>query len=269
VKKVSHFEHVSRTRTRSRINFVLIGAALTLIVCGRLIPAFAQEVAGAVTSIKGSASIWRAGAAMDVTLGMSVQVADKMAVAAGSKVTVTLSDGSLLEAGSSSNIVIDQQLLGAGGARASTRVSVLNGILRSVVKHSSHGNPPNFEVHTPNAILAARSTMFDTSYSQGERRFGYGECNQFTDVQTYKGSVGVRNAANPEAAETSVGAGYETTVACDSSPQSPGPLGMTGIPAHGISALTETEPGAVIAPPPPAAPAPPALPPIGGQGPGP
>lgn len=260
MKKVSHFEHVLQTETRFQISFLLIDAALALIVYGWLVPAFAQEVAGTVTSIKGSASVQRAGGAIDVTLGMSVQVADQIAVAAGGKVTVTLSDGSLLEAGPSSTIVIDQQLLGAGGARASTRVSMLAGILRSVVKHSSHGNPPNFEVHTPNAILAARSTMFDTSYSQGERRFGYDECNQFTDVQTYKGSVGIRNAANPKAAETSVGAGYETTVACDSSPQSPGPLGMTGIPSHGISALTETEPGAVIAPPPAA----PVVPSFGG-----
>jgi FecR protein len=258
---VPHFEHVSQKRALCRTNVVLIGTLLVLIVCGWLVPAFAQTVAGTVTKLKGSASVRRAGSTMDVTLGMSVEVADQIAVAAGGKVTVTLSDRSLLEAGPSSIIVIDQQLLGAGGARSSTRVSMLAGILRSVVKHSSYGNPPNFEVHTPNAILAARSTMFDTSYTQGEQRFGYGECNQFTDVQTYKGSVGVRNAANPEAAETSVGAGYETTVACDSSPQSPGPLGMTGIPSHGISALSETEPGAVIAPP-PAAPVVPSFAPV-------
>jgi hypothetical protein len=247
-------EYQSQTHKVNRTDFMTIAIALILIVCGWSVPAFAQSVAGSVTSLIGSASVHRSSATMDVALGMSVQVADQITVAAGGKVTVTLSDGSLLEAGPSSTIVIDQQLLGVGGARASTRVSVLAGILRSVVKHSSYGNPPNFEVHTPNAILAARSTMFDTSYSQGERRFGYGECNQFTDVQTYKGYVGVRNAANPDAAETAVGAGYETTVACDSSPQSPGPLGMTGIPAHGVSALTETEPGAVIAPPPGAPP---------------
>jgi hypothetical protein len=261
VNTLSDFEHVPQKRALSRIKFVLMGTVLALIVCGGwLVPAFAQTVAGTVTKLKGSASVRRAGSTMDVTLGMSVEVADQITVPAGGKVTVTLSDGSLLEAGPSSTIVIDQQLLGAGGARASTKVSMLAGILRSVVKHSSYGNPPNFEVHTPNAILAARSTMFDTSYWQGERRFGYGECDRFTDVQTYKGSVGVRNAANPEAAETSVGAGYETAVACDSSPQSPGPLGMTGIPSHGISALTETEPGAVIAPPPTA----PVVPSFGG-----
>ena len=268
MKVVSHFEHISRSRHLARINFARITTALALIVCAWLVPAFAQDVAGTVTAIRGSASVRRAGGATDVTLGMSVQVADQIAVAAGGKVTITLSDGSLLEAGPSSTIVIDQELLGPGGARASTKVSILAGLLRSVVKHSSHGNPPNFEVHTPNAILAARSTMFDTAYAQGQPRSGYGECNQFTDVQTYKGSVGVRNAASPDAAEISVEAGYETTVACNSPPASPGPLGMTGIPSSGVAGLTASEPGAAIAPPPPSLPGgPAAVPPIGGPAP--
>ena len=247
--KSQQFERTARHQSRSHIRFTAIATALVIIVCGSMISAHAQNVAGNVSSLVGTASLQRAGTAINVTVGMAVQVSDQIAVASGGKMTITLSDGSILEAGPSSTIVIDQQLLGSGGARAATRISILTGLLRSVVKHSSHGNPPNFEVHTPNAILAARSTMFDTAYEQGLRRFGYGACNQFTDVQSYKGSVGVRNAATPNAEETSVGTGYETTVPCDSPPQSAGPLGMTGIPAHGVSALTETEPGAVVAPP--------------------
>ena len=262
---IPQFERVSRTRLLSRIDSRAIAAALVMTVCSWLTPASAQTVAGTVTSLTGTASLQRVGTTTDVTVGMSVQVADQIAVAAYGKVTITLSDGSILEAGSSSTIVIDQQLLGSGGARASTRIGILAGILRSVVKHSSHGNPPNFEVHTPNAILAARSTMFDTVYAQGQRRFGYGECNQFTDVQTHKGTVGVRNAATPDATEVSVGAGYETTVACSSPPASPGPLGMTGIPGNGVSSFTESEAGAIVAPPPPAPPV--ALPPVGGPAP--
>ena len=64
-------------------------------------------------------------------------------------------------------MVIDQMVLDSAGARGFTRIKLLAGILRSVVKHSSHGNPPNFEVHTPNATLAARSTMFDTTGQLG------------------------------------------------------------------------------------------------------
>ena len=115
------------------------------------------------------------------------------------------------------------------------------------------GNPPNFEVHTPNAILAARATLFDTSYSEQPRWFGPSGCSQFTDEQTFKGAVGAKNAATPDAAEFVVEAGYETTIACGSPPLPPGPLGVTGIPSSGGGALTVTEPGAAIVTPPPAA----------------
>src|SRR6516164_1692258 len=171
--------------------FVLILAGL----CVSTSMARAQVAAGNVTSLVGSASIQRAGSSIDVTVGMPVQVADQVVVSTGGKVTITLSDGSILEVGSSSTIVIDEELLGPGGARASTRVHLLAGILRSVARHTSSGTLPNFEVHTPNAILAARGTTFDTQYTGGTRRFGYGATTQFTYERTLKGTVGARNAA--------------------------------------------------------------------------
>src|SRR5215469_11152646 len=210
--------------------------------------AAAQVAAGNVTSLIGSASIQRAGTSIDVTVGMLVQVGDQVVVSTGGKVTITLSDGSILEVGSSSTIVIDEELLGPGGARASTRVRLLAGILRSVAKHTTAGAPPTFEVHTPNAILAARGTTFDTQYTGGTRRFGYGATTQFTDERTLKGTVGARNAAGGE--EVSVPAGYETTIAGDSAPTSPGPINLTGIPWRGIERFTAVEPAPGMAIPP-------------------
>ncbi len=247
---------------RARVRRLAMVAAM-LVLCGWLTPAGAQVIAGSVTSLSGSATLQRAGTGMAITIGMTVMVADELIVSESAKVTITLTDGSLLEAGSSTTIVIDQQLLESGGVRSSTRVRMLAGILRSVAKHSSHGNLPNFEVHTPNAILAARGTTFDTAYTQGQSRFGFGGCTQFTDERTHRGVVGVRNAASPDAAEVSVPAGYEATIACGAAPLSPGPLGMTGIPMSGGAALTTSEPGPGIAvpPPPPEEPGPMAPPP--------
>src|SRR5882757_9342585 len=249
-----------------RINCALksIGVTIVLIIVAQ-VPAFAQTSAGSVTSVVGSANLQRAGATMTVTVGMAVQTGDQLVVDDSGRVTITLIDGSILEAGSSSTMVIDQMLLDSNGARSSTRIKLLTGILRSVVKHSSHGNPPNFEVHTPNATLAARSTMFDTAYSQGSRPFAFGDCHQFTDEQTYKGTVGAKNAATPDADEVSVEAGYETTIACNSAPTEPGPLGMTGIPGNGTGAFTASEPasGTGGPPPPPAAAPPVFIPPKG------
>ena len=150
-------------------------------------------------------------------------------------------------------LTIDEQLLGADGAATSTKIGLLAGVLRSIVKHTSSGSPPNFQIHTPNAILSVRGTKFDTAYSDGAHRYGFGEITRFTDVKTYEGSVGAQNAALPSSSETMIDAGYETTIPGDSPPLSPGPLGMTGIPSGDVSSLVGDTGGAGIAPPPPAA----------------
>jgi hypothetical protein len=223
-----------------------LGTIVPILVglCVSTVPVHAQVAAGNVTSLIGSASIQRAGSSIVVTVGMPVQVADQVVVSTGGKVTITLSDGSILEVGPSSTIVIDEELLGPGGARASTRVHLLAGILRSVARHTSAGTAPTFEVHTANAIMAARGTTFDTQYNGGTRRFGYGATTKFTYERTLKGTVGARNVAGGE--EVSVPAGYETTIAGDSAPTSPGPINLTGIPWTGIERLTATEPAPEI-----------------------
>jgi hypothetical protein len=206
-----------------------IAAAIAMIAGGGIARVDAQTAAGSVTALSGSASLHRGGDTLEVTLGMAVRTADEIAVGRDGRVSITFSDGSMIEAGSSSTIVIDRQLLEAADEQGSTTIRLLRGVLRSLIKRSSQGHPPNFEVHTPNAILAARGTAFDTSYRQGERRHGFGDCSQFTDERTYKGVVGVKNAASEGAAEVLVEAGSETTVACDSPPVRPRPMG-TGVP---------------------------------------
>ena len=267
----------------SRLCLFLGIVALIFVGLGQSVgPACAQDAAGSVTSVVGTASIKRAGKSIDVTVGMPVQVADQVVVSVGGKVTVTLSDGSVLEIGPSSTLVIDEQLLGQNGARASTRVHLLAGILRSVAKHGSGGSLPNFEVHTPNAIMAVRGTTFDTQYTRGAQRSGYGAATEFTDERTLVGTVGVRNAAGGE--EVSVPAGFQTTVAGDLTPTSPQSITLQGIPWIGIEAFTITEPPpenevnqpppapplgnpalppnvGVISPPPPPPPPPPLAPP--------
>lgn len=230
-------------------------------MCASISHAHAQVAAGTVTALIGSATIQRANKSIDASVGMPVQVADQVVVNAGGKLTITLSDGSVLEVGASSTLAIDEQLLGQGGARASTRVSLLAGILRAVAKHTSGGSLPNFEVHTPNAIMAARGTTFDTQYTNGTRRAGYGDATQFTDERTIHGTVGARNATGGD--EVSVPAGYETTIAGDSTPTSPRPFNVSGIPWNGIASLTATEPPEleISRPPPPLPPGNPNLPP--------
>ncbi len=223
----------------------------------------AQTAAGSITALSGSATLQRAGNRYDLSVGTVVYVGDQITVTSG-HLTITLSDGSILKAGSTSVLVLDEQLLGSGGAVASTRIGLLAGIMRSIVRHTSSGSPPNFQVHTPNAILSVRGTKFDTAYSEGVHRPGFGDCARFTDVKTYEGRVGASNASASSSLETMVRAGYETTIPCDSPPLSPGPLGMTGIPFGNVDPIVGDTSGLAIAPPPPPpAPPPVAAPPIG------
>lgn len=197
-------------------------------------PADAQTLAGKVTSLVGAANVQRAGATIAVTIDMAVMVGDGITVNEGGKVTITLSDGSLLQLGSSANIVIDQQLLEADGARGSTRIRLLSGLLRSVARLSSRGMLPNFEVHTPNAITAVRGTDFEVDFIEGKPCPVEPSCLRYTTVGVYKGIVEVTNPTSPSGSPgVQVRAGDQTNVPCEIPPTSPGPWGIEELGAPG------------------------------------
>jgi hypothetical protein len=125
--------------------------------------ASAQTAAGAISALTGSATITRGGAMIPASDGIKVDVGDRIVTGVDSNVTVTLTDGSQIEVTDSSNLTIDENTLNPDGTRASTRVSLLSGMVRSLVR-STAGTPPNFEVHTPNAVASARGTNFDVDY---------------------------------------------------------------------------------------------------------
>jgi hypothetical protein len=121
-----------------------------------------QTVAGSISALTGSATITRGGATFPAADGAKVEVGDRIVTGTGSNVAVALSDGSQIEVTDSSNLTIDETL-NPDGSRASTRVSLLTGMVRSLVR-STAGTPPNFEVLTPNAVASARGTSFDVDY---------------------------------------------------------------------------------------------------------
>ncbi len=123
----------------------------------------AATVAGSISALSGTATITRGAATIPAADGVAVDVGDRIVTAAGSNLTVTLTDGSQIEVTDSSNLAIDENTLNADGTRASTKVSLLSGMVRSLVR-STAGTPPNFEVHTPNAVASARGTNFDVDY---------------------------------------------------------------------------------------------------------
>jgi hypothetical protein len=123
----------------------------------------AATVAGSISALSGTATITRGAATIPAAGGTAIDVGDRIVTAPASNLTVTLTDGSQIEVTDSSNLTIDENTLNPDGTRAATKVSLLSGMVRSLVR-STPGTPPNFEVHTPNAVASARGTNFDVDY---------------------------------------------------------------------------------------------------------
>jgi ferric-dicitrate binding protein FerR (iron transport regulator) len=193
--------------------------------------AMAQAPAGTISAVTGTVSIQRAGRTIPGAYGTAIMVGDRIVTGADGRVTVTLSDSSQLEVTESSTLVVDQNTLSPTGTRVSTKVTLLGGLVRSIVNPTA--TPPNFEVHTPNAVASARGSSADVGYQNGVARDKFKDCLEFTDVSVYKGTWEVSNPANPGAPPVEVDEGKKTTVACGLAP-----LPATAITAAGIGAGT-------------------------------
>ena len=72
---------------------------------------------------------------------------------------------SQLQLNDSSTLVLTENVLNPDGSRASSKVTLLNGLVRSLVKVSS-GSPLTSRFILPNAAAWARGTMSDFSYDE-------------------------------------------------------------------------------------------------------
>jgi len=169
-----------------------------------------------------------------------------------------MADGTQMELTESSSMVVERNDLNLDGSRATTDVKLVGGLLHSLVRHAP-GNTPNYEVHTPNAVAAARGTDFDTDYSKGTERKEFVGCREFSDVSVFDGEVEVSNPTNPSAGTVKVKKGQKTTIPCGlliapAAAAAIGPLiglGAAGVAAAGAAAgvaVAETTGGGATPP---------------------
>ena len=150
--------------SKPRLSFAL-SMALFLALMAIAPSASAQTSAGSISALTGSLTVDRGGKSVPASQGSALLVGDKRTTGPDSHVTINLGDGSQIELSDSSTLVLTENVLNPNGSRASTKITLLTGLVRSLVKVSASGTP-NFEVHTPNAVASARGTMFDVSYHQ-------------------------------------------------------------------------------------------------------
>ena len=204
---------------------VLIALSVLLTLTAR--PAHAQIVAGTITALNGSATITRAARKFPAAYSAPVDVADQLETSPSGRLTVTLTDNSQLELTESSTLLISEDLLNPNGTRARTSLTLMGGLMRSLVRVAA-GTSPNYEVHTPNAVASARGTTYDTYYTNNTHRPGFPSCKEFTDVLDYDGVVEVRSVTNPTSPPVELHSGQKTTVPC----------GLALLPASGLAALS-------------------------------
>ena len=172
-----------------RHRLVLALASLLQVVA--VSTARAQDQAGSITAVAGSATLERAGRQADAAIGMPVRVHDRLQTAADSSLTVTLLSGDELLLSESSSIAIDQY----AAARGDSSIDLLVGHLRSIISASLSRGRPAFEVHTPNAVAGVRGTDFETAFIEESRaRDIHHVCATPTSAFT---AVSLRSATQP------------------------------------------------------------------------
>jgi len=216
---------VSKRSTASTANLVFLALSFLLLVLAAH-SVDAQTVAGSITALNGSANITRGPSTFAATYGAPVNVGDRLDTTATGRLTITLTDNSQLELTESSTLLISENLLNPNGTRNRTIVTLVSGLVRSLVRVTA-GTPPNYEVHTPNAVASARGTTYDTYYTNNTSRPGFKGCKEFSDVLNFDGIVDVRSLANPSSPTVELHSGQKTTVPC----------GLAVLPATALSAI--------------------------------
>jgi ferric-dicitrate binding protein FerR (iron transport regulator) len=202
------------TKLRREILDAMPKLALSLILIAIIAisaPAWAQTGDGTVTVVTGGVVVVHNGISNQAAVGTAVFDGDEVDTAAASSATVTLADKSTLEIGELSKVKLDIPHLGA--ANSADRITLLAGVLRSYVAHAASAGAPTYEVHTPNAVAAARGTKYDVSYQEGVDRKQFEGCHRFTDVAVYDGVVDVANVSAP-GNTVELHPGYKSIVPC-------------------------------------------------------
>ncbi len=193
--------------------------------------ASAQTGDGTVTVVTSGVAVVHSGVSNQAAVGTAVYDGDEVDTAAASSATVTLADKSTLEIGELSKVKLD--IPHRGATNSTDRISLLAGVLRSYVVHAASAGAPTYEVHTPNAVAAARGTRYDVSYQDGVDRKQFEGCHRFTDVAVYNGVVDVANVSAP-ANTVQLHPGYKSIVPCALLPTAAAAIAAAGAGGMGF-----------------------------------
>jgi hypothetical protein len=130
--------------------------------------ASAVEQAGVVKIVKGEVAIERAGARSAAVPGASVHAGDRIVTGDDGRVGITLRDNTLLSAGPSSVLALDEFAFDSTTHAGTLDASVQRGTVAVVSGKIAKQSPQAVRFRTPNAILGVRGTAFVIDAGQGQ-----------------------------------------------------------------------------------------------------
>ncbi len=133
----------------------LVGLAV-LLVLGWPGRPWAAETAGSVLAVGGDCVLESGGHRLPLKFKDAVHVGDTVIVPANGKLKLHMVDGSVLSAGSGTVLTIAAYTADGATQQRDARLTLSNGLLRSVVQ--SMAGPSRFEVTAATAVAAVRST---------------------------------------------------------------------------------------------------------------
>lgn len=133
---------------------------IATILCGLVVPAWAQNSAATVMSVSGTASAIDAqGRERPIAKGADVYAGDKVVTAGSGLVQMRLHDGGYISVRPGTEMVIDQFVHNEKDAsKSSFLVSLLRGGFRSITGLIGRTNPSGYQIRTATATVGIRGT---------------------------------------------------------------------------------------------------------------
>jgi hypothetical protein len=146
----------------ARLQLGFRATALTALFAAGIGCAMAQEPAwaGMVKRVNGKVSVVRAGATLPVAEGTRLNAGDRIVTGPDSGVGIALADDTLLTAGASSRVELNDVRFDATTQDGNIFVRLLQGALHMVTGLVARQSPQNVRIETPTAVMGVRGTEF-------------------------------------------------------------------------------------------------------------
>lgn len=192
--------------SRFKLNaaFILLQAALSAATVHA-----ADQQAGRLVQLRGSATIERGNAQLPAQLKAGILASDVITTANASRAKLLFIDDSVLTMAENSKLVV-KEFIYSKGKEGKSVFNLLDGKMRSVVGKTK------FEVHTPTAVAAARGTViyFDVGVRNNQ---------SYSRIICLEGNVQIRNIINTVSGQVTLTPGTMVVVKANEPPPPPVP----------------------------------------------